>query len=51
MKWTLLALAAILLLSFPQLLGLVAEPVVIALGAGVIADLRARRTRSRRWRS
>ncbi|MFD6172058.1 hypothetical protein [Streptomyces coeruleorubidus] len=50
MKWTLLALAAVLLLSFPQLLALVAEPIVLALGAGVVADVRARRARSRRWR-
>jgi hypothetical protein len=53
-KWTLLALAAVLLLSFPQLLGLLtplaAEPIVLALGAGVVADFRARRTRSRRRR-
>ncbi|MFF7895977.1 hypothetical protein ACFZDI_29500 [Streptomyces sp. NPDC007907] len=45
MKWTLLALATVLLLSFPQLLGLVAEPIVLALGAGVVADFRARRRR------
>jgi hypothetical protein len=50
-KWTLLALAAVLLLSFPQLLALAGQPIVLALGAGIVADLRARRARSRRWRS
>jgi hypothetical protein len=49
-KWTLLALAVVLLLSFPQLAGVVGEPVVVALGAGVVADVRARRTRARRRR-
>lgn len=49
-KWTLIALAAVLVLSFPQLLGLVSEPIVLALGAGVVADLRARHARARRWR-
>ncbi|MEU6567315.1 hypothetical protein [Streptomyces parvulus] len=50
MKWTLLAIAAVLVLSFPQLAGVVAHPIVIALGAGVIADATARRARTRRAR-
>lgn len=44
-KWTLLAVAAVLLLSFPQLAGIAAHPIVLALGAGVIADATARRAR------
>ncbi|MFF9285238.1 hypothetical protein [Streptomyces griseosporeus] len=50
MKWTLLAVAAVLLLSFPQLAGIATHPVVLALGAGVIADATARRARTRRGR-
>ncbi|MGW2169018.1 hypothetical protein ACWC1C_00635 [Streptomyces sp. NPDC001705] len=50
MKWTLLAIVAVLVLSFPPLAGLVAHPIVIALGAGVVADLNARRGRTRRVR-
>ena len=54
MRWPLIALAVVLLLTFPHLLGLVGvfveQPVIVAFGLGAAAALGSRRTRTARAR-
>lgn len=54
MRWSLIALAGVLLVTFPNLLGLLgflaAQPVVVAFGLGVAAALWPRRRAAARYR-